>query len=136
MALAKEKQVEINFQIASLNDLDFSEKYFDAIGLIFVHFPDQIRSSNHKKLVPLLKEGGSIILEAFSTKHLHYQKLNPQVGGPKMPFQLYDKLKLAEDFNGFHFHQLEEKELLLNEGIYHQGKTQVMRMHAEKNLMN
>jgi len=58
------------------------------------------------------------------------------VGGPKMPFQLYDKLKLAEDFNGFHFHQLEEKELLLNEGIYHQGKTQVMRMHAEKNLMN
>jgi hypothetical protein len=53
-----------------------------------------------------------------------------------MPFQLYDKLKLAEDFNGFHFQQLEEKELLLNEGIYHQGKTQVMRMHAEKNLMN
>jgi len=132
IALAKEKQVEINFQIASLNDLDFSEEYFDVIGLIYVHFPDPIRSSNHKKLVTLLKKGGSVILEAFSTKHPHYQKLNPQVGGPKMPFQLYDTLKLTEDFNGLHFHQLEEKEVLLDEGIYHLGKTQVMRLHAEK----
>ena len=132
MALAKEKQVEINFQIASLNDLDFSEESFDAIGLIYVHFPDPIRSSNHKKLAALVKKGGAVILEAFSTKHPHYQKVNPQVGGPKMPFQLYDKSKLTADFKAFYFHQLEEKEVLLEEGIYHLGRTKVMRMHAEK----
>ena len=133
MALAQEKQVEINFQIASLNELDFSEEYFDVIGLIYVHFPDPIRSSNHKKLVTLLKKGGAVILEAFSTKHPHYQKLNPLVGGPKMPFQLYDESKLTEDFNGLHFHQLEEKEVLLDEGMYHLGKAKVMRLHAKKN---
>jgi 2-polyprenyl-3-methyl-5-hydroxy-6-metoxy-1,4-benzoquinol methylase len=49
MALAQEKQVKINYQIASLSDLTFADAFFDAIGLIYVHFPDSIRTSNHQK---------------------------------------------------------------------------------------
>ena len=101
MALAQEKQVEINYQIASLSDLIFADAFFDVIGLIYVHFPDSIRTSNHQKLSSLLKKRGRIILEAFSTNHPQYQKINPRVGGPKMPTQLYSEEKLRTDFEGF-----------------------------------
>ena len=44
---------------------------------------------------------GTIIFEAFSKNHLNYQKLNPGVGGPKMPNQLYDSMELSNDFERF-----------------------------------
>ena len=132
MALAREKQVEINYQIASLSDLTFANAFFDVIGLIYVHFPDSIRTSNHQKLCSLLKIRGRIILEAFSTNHPQYQKINPRVGGPKMPTQLYSEEKLRTDFEGFEFTQLKEEKITLEEGTFHNGITTVMRMHALK----
>jgi SAM-dependent methyltransferase len=132
MALAREKQVEINYQIASLSDLTFADAFFDVIGLIYVHFPDSIRTSNHQKLSSLLKKRGRIILEAFSTNHPQYQKINPRVGGPKMPTQLYSEEKLRTDFEGFEFTQLKEEKITLEEGTFHNGITTVMRMHALK----
>ena len=132
MALAREKQVEINYQIASLSDLTFANAFFDVIGLIYVHFPDSIRTSNHQKLCSLLKIRGRIILEAFSTNHPQYQKINPRVGGPKMPTQLYSEEKLRTDFEGFEFTQLKEEKITLEEGTFHKGITTEMRMHALK----
>ncbi len=132
MALAQEKQVEINYQIASLSDLTFADAFFDVVGLIYVHFPDSIRTSNHQKLSSLLKKRGRIILEAFSTNHPQYQKINPRVGGPKMPTQLYSEEKLRTDFEGFEFTQLKEEKITLEEGTFHNGITTVMRMHALK----
>lgn len=132
MDLAQEKQVEINYQIASLSDLTFADAFFDVIGLIYVHFPDSIRTSNHQKLSSLLKKRGRIILEAFSTNHPQYQKINPRVGGPKMPTQLYSEEKLRTDFEGFEFTQLKEEKITLEEGTFHNGITTVMRMHTLK----
>lgn len=132
MALAEEKLVSIDYQICSLADLDFPVAHFDAIGLIYVHFPDSIRTQNHTQLTAFLKPGGQVILEGFSTQHLQYQKLNPSVGGPKMPKQLYSIEKIQNDFVGFNFPILEEVEIELNEGLYHQGRTKVIRMHGQK----
>lgn len=132
MALAREKQVEINYQIASLSDLTFADTFFDVIGLIYVHFPDSIRTSNHQKLASLLKKRGTVIMEAFSTNHPYYQKINPDVGGPKITSQLYSEEKLRTDFEGFEFTQLKEEKITLEEGTFHNGITTVMRMHALK----
>ena len=132
MALAAEKMVSIDYQIGSLADLDFPKNSFDAIGLIYVHFPDSIRTQNHRQLTTYLKPGGHVILEGFSTQHPEYQKLNPSVGGPKMREQLYSIEKIQNDFVGFNFPILEEIEIELNEGLYHQGRTKVIRMHGQK----
>jgi len=132
MALAKEKQVEINYQIASLDELSFTASVFDVIGLIYVHFPDSIRASNHRKLSSLLKKGGTIILEAFSTNHPNYQKINPAVGGPKLTSQLYSEEKLKNDFEELEFNELKEEKITLAEGAFHNGDTTVMRMNAVK----
>src|SRR5210317_1119802 len=132
MALAREKQVEINYQIASLSDLTFADAFFDVIGLIYVHFPDSIRTSNHQKLASLLKKRGTVIMEAFSTNHPYYQKINPDVGGPKITSQLYSEEKLRTDFEGFEFTQLKEEKITLAEGAFHNGTTTVLRMKAIK----
>jgi SAM-dependent methyltransferase len=132
IALANEQQVLINYQICSLADLDFPKAYFDAIGLIFVHFPDHVRRKNHQQLINYLKPGGQVILEGFSTNHPKYQKLNPSVGGPKMYEQLYDIEKIKSDFISFKFSILSEEEIYLNEGLYHVGQTKVIRMQGER----
>ena len=132
MALAQEKQVEINYQIASLSDLTFADAFFDVVGLIYVHFPDSIRTSNHQKLASLLKKRGTVIMEAFSTNHPYYQKINPDVGGPKITSQLYSEEKLRTDFEGFKFAQLKEEKITLAEGAFHNGTTTVLRMKAIK----
>lgn len=132
MSLAEEKKVKIHYQVASLSELDFSEEFFDAIGLIYVHFPDSIRETNHHQLEKLLAPKGNIILEAFSKNHPHYQRLNPKVGGPKMPSQLYDIAGLSGDFENLKMLHLQEEIITLSEGSYHVGQTSVVRMHGIK----
>jgi 2-polyprenyl-3-methyl-5-hydroxy-6-metoxy-1,4-benzoquinol methylase len=132
--LATEKGVSIQYQIASLSDLEFPDQFFDAIGLIYVHFPDSIRFENHNRLSKLLKNGGHVILEAFSLNHPKYQLQNPAVGGPKMETQLYSEGKLKNDFRQLTFTELNEKKIHLSEGKYHNGITTVIRMFAKKTI--
>ncbi len=130
-ALAREKEVVIHYQLGSLSDLTFEAEFFDAIGLIYVHFPDSIRTQNHSKLISLLSPGGHVILEGFSTNHPTYQALNPQVGGPKNPIQLYNTKKLKQDFSSLTLIELEEQKIHLEEGYCHVGETTVMRLFAQ-----
>lgn len=132
MKLATEKEVSINYQIGSLSDLEFPDNFFDAIGLIYVHFPDNIRRPNHQHLTKLLNPHGTIILEAFSKNHLKYQKLNPGVGGPKIQNQLYDSMELSNDFERFDMVELKEEVIELAEGTFHLGQSSVVRMLAKK----
>lgn len=130
-ALARENKVEIHYTIGSLNDLTFEAEFFDAIGLIYVHFPDSIRSQNHSKLLSFLSPGGHVILEGFSSNHTIYQALHPKVGGPKDLFQLYNNEKLSQDFASLTLFQLEEQKIILEEGYCHVGETTVMRLFAQ-----
>lgn len=132
MKLAEENQVSISYQVCSLSDLDFPSDFFDVIGLIYAHFPDEIRTANHLELVRMLKPGGILILEAFSTNHPSYQEKNPEVGGPKLPFQLYNSDKLRLDFSNLEILECREAIVELSEGRYHKGEASVMRFLGKK----
>lgn len=131
--LASKYGVQIEYHLASLNELHFQEHTFDALALIYVHFPEQIRLQNHQKLYQWLKPGGHLIIEAFSKSHLSFSKKNPAVGGPKELSQLYS-LDVGEDFENSSIIKLTEDKIQLNEGIYHQGQAQVIRLFASKHL--
>ena len=133
MALASEKKVSLNYQIASLSEIEFPNYFFDAIGLIYVHFPDHIRRSNHRHLEKLLAPGGNLILEAFSKNHIEYQQKNPSVGGPKIQSQLYRASDLEADFKSSKMMLLQERAITLSEGDFHVGEASVIRMHGVKN---
>ena len=83
LLLAEKNNVSIDYQIGELETLDFHTAQFNAIALIYAHFPAAIKSEIHTQLDKLLKKDGIIIFEAFSKKHLEYVAKNEKVGGPK-----------------------------------------------------
>ena len=132
LKLAKENHVSLDYQVGQLPDLDFENGAFDAIALIYAHFPPPIRSQYHKILDNKLKKGGIIIFEAFGKNHLEYRNKNPKVGGPPALDLLFSTDELQSDFNNYEILILEEKEVELSEGLYHNGKGSVTRFVGRK----
>jgi SAM-dependent methyltransferase len=132
LELAKEHQVAIEYIVGDLEQLKFETASFDAIGLVYAHFAAEKKSILHRKLNNYLRPGGLIILEAFSKKHLHFNELNPKVGGPKDIDMLYSKAEITADFENYEVFILEEEEILLDEGKYHMGKGSVVRFVGRK----
>lgn len=80
-----------------------------------------------------LRPGGTIIFEAFSKKHLDYNSRNEKIGGPKDLDTLFSIDELKSDFQNFEVIELEEKEIQLNEGQFHNGLGMVIRFVGRKN---
>ena len=136
LQLAKENGVALRYIVGDLEQLHFEKEAFDVIGLVYAHFSAEKKAIFHKKLNDYLKPGGIIILEAFSKRHIHFSKLNPETGGPKDIDMLYATAEIAADFENYEVLMLEEEEILLNEGKYHIGKGSVIRFAGRKMLTN
>jgi len=132
LKLAETNNVSIDYQVGELETLDFQEEQFDAIALIYAHFPAAIKSKTHKQLDKLLRKDGIIIFEAFSKKHLEYISKNEKVGGPKDIESLFSIEEIKADFSNYEIIELEEKEIELNEGLFHNGTGSVIRFIGKK----
>jgi len=130
--LAENNQVTIDYQIGELQTLNYKSEQFDAIALIYAHFPADIKSLYHKTLHKYLRKNGFVIFEAFSKKHLDYIAKNEKVGGPKDIAMLFSIDELKSDFTNYEIIELEEKEIELNEGLFHNGKGSVIRFVGRK----
>lgn len=124
--------VSLNYQVGALNDLSYNNESFDAVALVFAHFPPPLREGIHSKLSELTKPGGLVILEAFSVGNLPYREKNPSVGGPDKAALLYTTEMIAADFAGFEILKLEENEIELKEGELHNGTAKVIRFIGRK----
>lgn len=132
LQLAKENRVTLEYIVGDLEQLEFQREKFDAIGLVYAHFAGEKKSACHKKLSDYLSPGGIIILEAFSKRHVHFNKLDPKVGGPTEIDMLHSKEEIMADFENYEVLVLEETEILLNEGKYHIGTGAVIRFVGRK----
>lgn len=130
--LADTNRVQIDYRVGELDTLGFVPAQFDAIALIYAHFPAAIKSAMHRSLDTYLRSGGVVIFEAFSKKHLDYVTKNEQVGGPKDLAQLFSIEEVQADFANYDFTELAETEIELNEGVYHNGTGSVIRFVARK----
>lgn len=130
--LANANRVQIDYRVGELDTLGFVPAQFDAIALIYAHFPATIKSAMHRSLDTYLRSGGVVIFEAFSKKHLDYVTKNEQVGGPKDLAQLFSIEEVQADFANYDFTELAETEIELNEGVYHNGTGSVIRFVARK----
>jgi len=126
LALAMQEGVELDYQIADATQFS-SDFKFDAIALIYAHFPPAIRSEIHQKMSTLLKPVGELWLEAFAPGQLQYQS-----GGPKAIEMLYNPELLQEDFKELQIRQAEVKRYELDEGPGHRGMGEVVRLRAVK----
>ncbi len=130
--LALKKEVEIDYLVSDMENIPYKKESFDALVLIFAHFPKEKRKDFHRKLALLLKKNGTLIVEGFSKNHIGFQKENPKAGGPKDVDMLYDLEEFKSDFKGFEFQEAFQTETELNEGMYHIGKASVIRILAIK----
>lgn len=124
--------VNLNYQVGALNELSYTSESFDAVALVFAHFPPPLREGIHSKLSAFVKPGGLLILEAFSVGNLPYREKNPSVGGPDKATLLYTAEMIENDFAGFEIIKLEEKEIELKEGELHNGIAKVIRFVGRK----
>ena len=132
LKLAAANNVSIDYQVGEFETLDFQKEQFDTIALIYAHFPAEIKSAIHKQLDKLLRKNGIVIFEAFSKTHLEYLAINEKVGGPKDIESLFSIEEIQGDFSNYEIIILEEKEIELNEGVFHNGKGSVIRFVGKK----
>jgi SAM-dependent methyltransferase len=130
--LAETNKVTIQYQVGGLENLKYDKEQFDAIALIYAHFPAAIKSIYHKSLDKLLRKNGIIIFEAFSKKNLDNLAKNEKIGGPKDIESLFSIEEIKSDFVNYEIIELEEKEIELNEGLFHIGKGSVIRFTGRK----
>lgn len=132
LLLAERNNVTIDYRVGDLQTLNYKAGQFDAIALIYAHFPADIKSLYHKTLDNYLRKGGFIIFEAFSKGHLDYISKNEKVGGPKDIAMLFSIDELKSDFGNYEIIELAEKEIELQEGLFHNGKGSVIRFAGRK----
>jgi len=132
LQLAEKQQVSIDYQVGLLEELQYSPDEFDAIALIYAHFPATLKAPYHRLLDSFLRPGGIIIFEAFSKKHLEYVQKNEKVGGPRELEMLYSVDEIKADFANYEIIELEEKVIELHEGLYHNGEGAVVRFVGRK----
>lgn len=132
LKLAAKNGVAIDYQVGELSQLNYAPAQFDALALIYAHFPAAIKSALHKELNTYVRPGGVVIFEAFSKNHLKYQAKDPQIGGPKELDMLFSIDEIKSDFSDYEIIELEEKEIELNEGEFHKGVGSVIRFTGKK----
>lgn len=125
--LAREKNVEIDYQIADYEKVSFPKESFDCLALIYAHMPPLKRKEYHQKLASFLKPGGTLILEGFSKK-----QIENNTGGPRNAEMLFLEEELRNDFNFFSELSVSETDVNLDEGNFHQGKAAVIRVVGKK----
>lgn len=127
---AEQRVVSIRTVHADLEHWVPAPNTYDAIVLIYLHLPPDVRTGVLQNLFLSLRSKGTFILEAF-----HPQQLNYQSGGPKAIEMLYTLENIRADLksggsDGVSEALAWEGELHLDEGIGHSGPAFVTRFVA------
>jgi 2-polyprenyl-3-methyl-5-hydroxy-6-metoxy-1,4-benzoquinol methylase len=122
LRLAASRKVTITTILADLAQYSPAAGQYDAVVLIFVHLPPDLRSRVHSLAQAALKPGGVLIVEAFTPRQLPRSS-----GGPKKPEMLFEVAMLRADFPAVVWDGLEEVETDLGEGTLHRGLASVVR---------
>jgi SAM-dependent methyltransferase len=120
--LASENAVSINYTVIDLAGYSPKENYYDAVGLIFLHLPPELREEVHRKAVSSLKNGGVVILESFSK-----EQLSNSSGGPKNPDLLHSLEEIFSDFADLEIISFSKEKIKLDENTHHNGIADVIR---------
>lgn len=125
--LAEKNNVQIETQLADLNDTDLGEQTWDTIVSIWCHLPSALRAKLHLKVIRALKPGGVLILEAYTPEQLKFG-----TGGPKDTDMLMTLDALKTELAGLDLLVAQEKERDIQEGQGHAGPSAVVQVLARK----
>ncbi|SDL35744.1 class I SAM-dependent methyltransferase [Kriegella aquimaris] len=121
LRLALNKKVSLTYEVADVMEFQTTQR-FDVLGLMYAHFPKQIRKQAYQNLLGFLKPEAKVIFEAFAKEQLENSS-----GGPKNLDMLFSIEEIRNEFSGLKFEFLEQQTIKLDEGEHHQGKAEVIR---------
>lgn len=127
--LAREFQVTIDYQQLDLTTGELPVGQFDFLITVFCHMRPSERTAVHHKFVKALAPGGKLLLVGYEKKQIHNK-----TGGPERVEALFSLEDLSEDFRGLNILRNEHLECELQEGKYHQGKSDLIILEAQKTL--
>ena len=119
---AEEAGVAVRCVQADAMEYPVAPGHYDAVGLVFAHMPPALRRDFHRRMASGLRPGGTLILEGFGHGQLAFTS-----GGPRELGMLFTEEMLRDDFAGLEVVQCETREVVLDEGPFHQGRAQVTR---------
>jgi 2-polyprenyl-3-methyl-5-hydroxy-6-metoxy-1,4-benzoquinol methylase len=125
--LATIKGVAINTQLADLSDYRFEKEKWDAIVVIFGHFPSHIRNTIYTQIPDALKHDGKFVSETYSAEQIAFG-----TGGPKDPDMMPTEKELHEYFQSFNELSIQKIQRTIHEGSYHNGESSVIQVIAQK----
>ncbi len=123
---AAAKGVRIRYDVQDIS-LFTASKHYDMVALLYVHLPEPLRHSFHTQIYKSVKPGGFLLLEAFAKEQLAFNS-----GGPKEASLLYDAPSICSDFPFLHLLSCEQKEVILDEGPFHQGRAALLRLTGQR----
>ena len=130
--LAALEKVDIAYKGGEFTQLSLINERYDAAAMIFAHLPPNVLRDYHRLIAERIKPNGFVILEGFSKGHLEINQKNPSAGGPKNIDMLFSSEEIQKDFSEFEIILLEEKEVELKEGKFHNGRGKVIRFIGKK----
>ncbi len=129
MALAKSRNVNIEYDIADITGYDLGENKWDGVISIFFPMSEKIRENLFQSIKTSLKKGGVFLLEAYNKKQLNFD-----TGGPKDITYLLSLDEVADMFHDFEVILARDIERTINEGDLHKGMSSVTQFIARKKL--
>lgn len=124
LALAKEKEVSVDFDLYQPGAVLCQGKEFDAAILLFVHLPAQARRAFHQDVIKCLQpQGGNLYLLAYSEEQ-------PAGSMAKIPQIRYCEADLVDDFRQLQIDLLQEEEEQLPDS---DQKIRLIHLTAVKN---
>jgi 2-polyprenyl-3-methyl-5-hydroxy-6-metoxy-1,4-benzoquinol methylase len=125
--LARSRGVEIETIHTDLAHYHFEASAWEGVVSIFCHLPPALRKQVHQNLVPSLKPGGVLLMEAYTP-----QQIQLGTGGPPTEEMMMDLNILSEELEGLDFIHALETERPIHEGQFHTGRGSVVQLVAVK----
>ncbi len=125
--LAARHAVSIEPVCADLTAWTWPRGEHDGVIAIHLHLPPATRTEVHRAMLGALRPGGVLLLESFDLEQINYSS-----GGPNRLDMLYSAEMLTEDFADGDILMLERAQILLDEGLYHQGPAEVIRVVVQR----
>lgn len=127
-ALARERGVNVIFELADVHNWSYPEAAYDVVCEIFTQFSTPAeRALKWAGMRKALKPGGLLIIQGYTPKQLAYG-----TGGPKEVDKLYTNPMLGKVFAGFQDMVITEEELEMHEGTSHGGMLAVIGLTCQK----
>lgn len=127
LKFAESENVNINYEIADLQTAELKENFYDAVGIIYLHLPEEVRELVNAKAQKSLIKNGFLIFEAYEK-----DQIKNTSGGPKDVDLLYSLEDIFTDFQDLEIQKFNKENVFLNEGPLHTGTASIIRFTGKK----